>query len=74
MLVLSLSLTLLLFRDIGSFNWLTLGYASFHSIGLGTLVTTVINAPIINFFGKLLDKCFEPTPLVPKMKNLLERK
>lgn len=31
---------------------------SFQGIGIGTIVITIVNAPIIAFFGRLLDKYF----------------
>ena len=71
LLTLSLILAFTLFGDAASFDWSTIGYQSFHSIGLGTLVTTVINAPIITLAGKLLDRIFDPTPLFPKLKRVL---
>lgn len=74
LLAVSIILALTLFGDVTSFDWTTIGYASFHSIGLGTLVTTAINSPIIALMGKLIDKIFEPTPLFPKMAVALERK
>ena len=67
----SLILAFTLFGDAASFDWSTVGYQSFHSIGLGTLVTTAINAPIITLAGKLLDRIFDPTPLFPKLKRVL---
>lgn len=35
---------------------------SFDMIGIGTLILTVVNTPIITLFGKLLDKFFDFTP------------
>ena len=35
-------------------------------IGVGTLVLAVINAPIIGFFGKILDRFIDFSPLFPK--------
>ena len=46
----------------------------YQGIGLGTLVTTVINAPIILFWGKLLDYFTVPTPLVPGLERILTTK
>ena len=74
LLAVSVILALTLFGDVTSFDWSTIGYASFHSIGLGTLVTTAINSPIIGFMGKLIDKIFEPTPMFPQIAKFLERK
>ena len=34
-------------------------------IGIGTLVLTVINTPLIAFFGGLLDKIFDFSPAFP---------
>ncbi len=73
LLVISIVLALTLFGDVTTFDWTTIGYASFHSIGLGTLVTTAINSPIIGFMGKVIDKIFEPTPMFPKMEKALKR-
>ncbi len=72
LLVLSVALALMLFFDIASFDWATIGYNSFHSIGLGTLITTIINSPIIKLMGKLIDKLFEPTALIPKIEEKLK--
>ena len=74
LLAVAIVLALTLFGDVASFDWSTIGYASFHSIGLGTLVTTAINSPIIALMGKLIDKIFEPAPIFPKMADALERK
>ena len=74
LLVISVTLALTLFGDVGSFDWSTIGYASFHSIGLGTFVTAAINSPIISFMGKMLDKVFEPSPLFTKAEQILKIK
>ncbi len=73
LLVISVLLALSLFGDILSFDWKTIGYNSFHSIGLGTLVTTVINAPIITLMGRMIDKIFDPSPKFTKLENILRR-
>jgi uncharacterized membrane protein YczE len=73
LLAISLVLALTLFGDVTEFDWTTIWYVSFHSIGLGTLVTTAINSPIIGFMGKVIDKIFEPTPMFPKMEKALKR-
>lgn len=70
LLVISVVLAFLLFGD---FDVKTIGYNSFHNIGLGTLVTTIINAPIISFMGKIIDKVFEATPRFVKLENFLHR-
>ncbi len=74
LLVLSVVLALTLFGGAGSFNWSTIGYASFHSIGLGTLVTTAINSPIIGLMGKFIDKTFEQAPRYSKLEQILKRR
>lgn len=73
LLLISIALALTLFgvKDIT----LELLYSSsFHNIGLGTIVTTIINSPIIAFWSFILDKIISPTPLFPKLKNFLEIK
>lgn len=73
LLVISVTLALTLFGDAGSFDWSKIAYTSFHSIGLGTLVTTVINSPIIAFMGKIIDTIFDPTPMMPKLESFLHK-
>ena len=70
-LVLSIALALILF-GINSFDWSTIYYTSFHSIGLGTIITTFINSPLINASSKLIDKIFEPTAKFPKLEKFLK--
>lgn len=52
-LLLSLALTLILFK-------------SFVGIGWGTVVVTLINGVLIGFFSRLYDKFVETVPLFPK--------
>ena len=73
LLVVSVSLTLILFGDIGSFDWSSVGYSSFHSIGLGTLVTTAINSPLISLMSRLIKRIFDPSARFPKLEQLLKR-
>lgn len=73
LLVISAILALVLFGDVIGFDWSTIAYASFHSLGLGTLVTTAINSPLIALMGKLIDKVFHPTPAIPKLEQFLKR-
>ncbi len=73
LLTISLLLAFSLFGDAASFPWSTIGYASFHHIGLGTLVTTMINSPIIAVMGKMLDRFFDPTPCFPQVQKRLRR-
>ena len=68
----SIAMTLLFFGDATEFDWATIGYSDFHSIGLGTLVTTAINSPFIAFMGKLIDKMFDPSPKFPKLNQMLK--
>lgn len=74
LLIISILLALTLFGDAGRFDWSSLYYRSFHSIGLGTLVTTAINSPIIRLMGRLVDRLFGSAPRFPGLKAVLERK
>ena len=74
LLAISVALAFLLFGDAETFDWSAIGYTSFHSIGLGTLITTAINSPIIAVWGKFIDRVFEATPLFTKAEALLHRK
>ena len=71
LLTLSFVLALTLFGDAASFDWTRLGNTSFHSIGLGTLVTTAINSPLIALMGRLIDRFFDPTPRFHKLEEIL---
>ena len=73
LLLISVILAFALFGDAGSFDWSGIGYSSFHSIGLGTLVTTAINSPIIALMSKLISAIFDPTPAFPKLEKVLRR-
>ena len=73
LLVLSLVLALTLFGDVTSFDFMAIWYSSYHSIGLGTIVTTLINAPIIHLMGKIIDRVFEATPRFPRLEDMLKR-
>ena len=73
LLVLSILLALVLFGDVATFDWSTIGYASFHSIGLGTIVTTIINSPLIATMGKLIDRWLGQDAAFPKMERILKR-
>lgn len=72
LLAISALLAFLLFDDAGSFNWADIYYKSFHNLGLGTLVTTLINSPIIAFFGKTLDRWCEPDARFPRVEKVLK--
>lgn len=71
LLALSIVLALVLFGGVGSVDFGSLWHSSYHSIGLGTIVTTLINSPIIAIMGKLVDKLFDPTPLLPRLKEII---
>lgn len=71
LLALTILLTLLLFGDVTAFNWTTIGYTGFHSIGIGTLITTAINSPAIAMMGKLVSRLFDPSPRLPKLQAAL---
>ena len=73
LLTISVVLAFSLFGDAGSFDWSTIGYCSFHSIGLGTVVTTAINSPIIKLMGKLIDSIFDPAPRFEGLERVLKR-
>ena len=68
----SIAMALLFFGDVTTFDWSAIGYTSFHNIGLGTLVTTAINSPLIAAMGKLIDRTFDSTPRFPKMEKVLK--
>lgn len=46
---------------------------SFSMIGIGTLLLTLVNTPLITGFGKLLDHFFEFTPKFPRFYRWFER-
>ena len=46
---------------------------SFTGVGWGTVIITLVNAPIIRLWGKLLDKLFTFEPLFPFMKKWLDK-
>ena len=71
-LILSIILAVTLF-DVKSFDWSTIYKASYHQLGLGTIVTTIINAPIIATWGILLDKIFTYEAFFPKVEKVLKR-
>jgi uncharacterized membrane protein YczE len=60
LLFLSVILAAVLFGASGLPEGEQIFSASYHSIGLGTVVTTIINSPIITLSGKLLDGIFIP--------------
>ena len=58
MLLLSVAFSLLLF-------------GKFVGIGIGTVIITLVNAPLIKLWGKLLDKIFDNQPLFPRLCKIL---
>lgn len=63
-LAVSIVLAFSLFGDVTTFDWSTIYATSFHYIGLGTVVTTLISAPIIRLLGVALDKFIGVEPFV----------
>lgn len=74
LLLISVLLSLTLFDGMRMEDITQIAFKSFHSIGLGTLITTIINTPLIVIMGKLIDKIFEPTPLLKGFEKALKRK
>ena len=73
LLVLSIILAVSLFGNVLTFDWSTIYYSSFHSIGLGTIVTTIINTPIISLMSRLIDKCFDNKARFTKLEKFLSK-
>lgn len=71
--IVSVLLALTLFGDVKSFDWTSIGHQSFHSIGLGTLVTTIINSPVIALMSKLVNSIFDSAPRFKKIETFLKR-
>lgn len=42
-------------------------------VGIGTLIITVVNAPLIAMFGKILDRFFDPDSAFPGFKKWFEK-
>lgn len=72
LLAISITLAIVFFARTDGFDIASLTSSSFHNIGLGTIVTTLINSPIIAIMGKLLNKLFDPTPCFKKLYGVLE--
>ena len=49
------------------------GEFSFEMVGIGTVVMAILNTPLITMWGKLLDKFFSFTPILPKFYAYFER-
>ena len=74
LLLISIVFAFLLFNDFSTFDFSKIASTSFHSIGLGTLVTTAINSPVIKLMGRLIDFVFDPSPRFSKLEKALSRK
>lgn len=72
-LALSVILAFTLFNDYSTFDWTKIYAQSFHSIGLATVITTLINTPTIKLCGFFIDKVFITTPLFPELEKLLRK-
>ena len=72
LLVISVALAILLFSSSDSFNYKEILTSSYHSIGIGTIATTLINSPLITLMGRLVDRCFENTPRFTSLQGLLK--
>lgn len=46
----------------------------FNGFGVGTVLITLVNAPLIAFFGRLLDRTFTFEPRFPKISEALRRR
>lgn len=73
LLIVSILLALILFGDVAAFDRSKIASASFHNIGLGTIVTTFINAPLIALWTIILNKISGDAPLFPKLKKIIGR-
>ena len=65
-------LAIALFLHKGDFDPYQLLVASYHNIGIGTLITTLINSYILAFWIKVVDKVFEPTAAFVKLEKVLK--
>ena len=73
LLTVSIVLAFSLFGDVKTFDWTQIYKMSYHNLGLGTLITTIINSPFIFVAGKLLDKLLGQEPIFIKAKAFLDR-
>lgn len=73
LLALSVGLALILFggENLGGIGKAV--FRSYHGLGLGTLVTTVINSPLIALMGGLVDRFFETSPRFERLWAALRR-
>ena len=72
-LALSVILAFCINLDADAFDWSKIYATSYHFIGAGTVVTALINAPIIALFSKLLNRLTGEDPLFPKVKEFFKK-
>ena len=72
-LAVSLILAFCINLDAKEFDWSQIYRTSYHFIGAGTIVTSLINAPIIALFGKITNKLTGEEPFFPKMKEFFKK-
>lgn len=72
-LVVSIILAFCINLDAASFDWSKIYSTAYHFIGAGTVVTALINAPIIALFGKVIGRLTGEEPLFPKMKLFFKK-
>jgi lipoprotein signal peptidase len=70
-LAVSIVLAFSIFGDATTFDWATIYTHSFHHIGLGTIVTTVISAPLINVISIAVRKLFGEDPIIKPIHKIL---
>lgn len=69
-LVITVVLAFTLF-DPAEFNWKEIYFKAYHSLGTGTVMATLLNAPLISVFGKLVDSLFGYDALIKPLKKAL---
>lgn len=46
---------------------------NFKGVGIGTIIITIVNAPLIKLFGRLLDKTMSFEPIFPKVNAWIDK-
>ena len=72
-LIVSVLMAFCINLDANEFDWSKIYATSYHFIGAGTVITSLINAPIIHLFTKLLVTISGEEPLFPKMKEFFKK-
>lgn len=73
-LIISIVLAFSLYQHYGEvFDPMIILTGNFNNIGLGTLIVTLLNAPFIYLWGKLIDLIFGTKPLIPKLEKFFEK-